>query len=172
MSRAQVAETTDREPRRHRDVTALAAALQIVSGLIMRRTRNDTAIAELSLTQVSILARLERGGAMSHAALAKIERLRPQTIRNVVDGLRARGLVVGERDSVDGRRIRLALTEAGRGWVRGVRTTAQDSFLTRTMAEQLSPKELATLAEALKLLERIAFAPAGSHSTHRDTPSG
>ncbi|MCC3332124.1 MarR family winged helix-turn-helix transcriptional regulator [Nocardia abscessus] len=161
----------DRE-RQHIDVTALAARLRIVSGLILRHTRNDSALAGLTLTQISVLGRLERGGPMSSADLAQIERLRPQTIRNVVDGLRDRGLVVSERDSVDARRIRLALTEEGRGWVRGVRTTATDNFLTRALAEQLAPTEMATLAEALELLERVAFAPTDPHSTHRGTSSG
>ncbi|MEV6276626.1 MarR family transcriptional regulator [Nocardia sp. NPDC051832] len=155
------------EPQ-HIDKAALAGWLRIISGLILRHTRNDSASAELSLTQISVLGRLDRGGPMSSADLARIEQLRPQTIRNVVDGLRDRGLVVGTRDTVDARRIQLALTEEGRGWVRGLRTTATDTFLTRALAEQLAPSEMVTLAAALELLERVAFAP----STHRGTPPG
>ncbi|MGC4991973.1 MarR family winged helix-turn-helix transcriptional regulator [Nocardia salmonicida] len=159
------------EPLRS-DVAALAGWLRIVSGLILRHTRNDAALAELSLTQISVLGRLDRGGPMFSTDLAQIERLRPQTIRNLVDGLRDRGLVVGKRDSVDARRIQLALTEEGRRWVRGLRTTVTDSLLTRALAEQLAPTEMATLAEALELLERVAFAPTGPPSTHRGTPPG
>ncbi|WP_282776697.1 MarR family winged helix-turn-helix transcriptional regulator [Nocardia sp. CC201C] len=138
----------------------------------MHRTRDSTAVAELSPTQVSILGRLGRNGALSSADLAKSERLKPQTIRNLVDGLRTRGLVVGVRDSVDARRNMFALTTEGRGWVRGRRATAADRVLTRVLTEQLSETELATVTEALSLLERLAFAPPDPPSTHRDTLTG
>lgn len=153
-------------------MAALAGWLQIVSGLILRHTRSNAALTKLSLTQISVLGRLDRGGPMFTTDLAEIEQLRPQTIRNVVDGLRDRGLIVGKRDSVDARRLQLTLTEEGRRWVRGLRTTATDSLLTRALAEQLTPSEMATLAEALELLERVAFAPTTPPSTHRGTPPG
>ncbi len=160
------------EPPGRVDPTEMAARLRIISGLIVHRTRDSTAVAELSPTQVSILGRLGRNGALSSADLAKSERLKPQTIRNLVDGLRTRGLVVGVRDSVDARRNMFALTTEGRGWVRGRRATAADRVLTRVLTEQLSETELATVTEALSLLERLAFAPPDPPSTHRDTLTG
>ncbi|MEU5760022.1 MarR family transcriptional regulator [Nocardia sp. NPDC047648] len=110
----------------------------------------------MSATQWAVLGRLHRGGAMAAVDLARLEMLRPQTMRNVVDGLRDQGLIVGVRDPVDGRRVNLILTDDGLAWVRGQRGSPNIT-LARLVSESLPPDERSKVHEALDLLEKIAY---------------
>ncbi|WP_408638699.1 hypothetical protein [Nocardia gipuzkoensis] len=65
---------------------------------------------------------------MSAADLARLEMLRPRTMRNVIDGLRDQGLLVGVRDPIDRRRVNLMLTDDGLAWARGQQGALHDAF--------------------------------------------
>ncbi|WP_157172551.1 MarR family winged helix-turn-helix transcriptional regulator [Nocardia pneumoniae] len=141
------------------DATALsttAARLRTALTVILRRARRDPHERQLSPTQWAVLGRLHRCGAMAAVDLARLEMLRPQTMRNVVDGLRDQGLIVGLRDPIDGRRVNLMLTDEGRAWVGGQRAPLNNA-LAQIMSESLPSGELHKVVEALDLLERIAY---------------
>ncbi|MFE7740727.1 MarR family winged helix-turn-helix transcriptional regulator [Nocardia sp. NPDC057455] len=141
------------------DATALAATaarLRIALTVILRRTRTYPNKCRLSATQWAVLGRLHRCGAMAAVDLARLEMLRPQTMRNVVDGLRDKGLIVGARDPIDGRRVNLILTDDGLAWVRGQQGSPSNT-LAPVLSESLSSGELSKVGEALDLLERIAY---------------
>ncbi|WP_174186963.1 MarR family winged helix-turn-helix transcriptional regulator [Nocardia barduliensis] len=141
------------------DPTALAvtaARLRIALTVILRRVRRDPNECQLSATQWAVLGRLHRGGAMAAVDLARLEMLRPQTMRNVIDGLRDRGLIVGVRDPIDRRRVNLMLTDDGLAWARGQQGALNDA-LARILSESLPSDELNKVHEALDLLERIAY---------------
>ncbi|MEU1545911.1 MarR family transcriptional regulator [Nocardia sp. NPDC005745] len=141
------------------DPTALAvtaARLRIALTVILRRIRRDPNECRLSATQWAVLGRLHRGGAMAAVDLARLEMLRPQTMRNVIDGLRDRGLIVGVRDPIDRRRVNLMLTDDGLAWARGHQGVLNDA-LARVLLENLPSDELKKVDEALDLLEKIAY---------------
>ncbi|WP_280258151.1 MarR family winged helix-turn-helix transcriptional regulator [Nocardia abscessus] len=141
------------------DATALAATaarLRIALTVILRRTRRDPNECQLSATQWAVLGRLHRCGAMAAVDLARLEMLRPQTMRNVVDGLRDQGLIVGVRDPIDGRRVNLMLTDDGLAWILG-QQGAVNNALAQILLESLPSGELNKVDEALDLLERIAY---------------
>ncbi|WP_267470672.1 MarR family winged helix-turn-helix transcriptional regulator [Nocardia abscessus] len=141
------------------DATALAATaarLRIALTVILRRTRRDRNERRLSATQWAVLGRLHRCGAMAAVDLARLEMLRPQTMRNVIDGLRDQGLIVGVRDPIDGRRVNLMLTDDGSAWVCGQRESLNNA-LAQFLSETLPSDELNKVYEALDLLERIAY---------------
>ncbi len=141
------------------DVTALAATatrLRIALTVILRRIRRDPNECQFSATQWAVLGRLHRCGAMAAVDLARLEMLRPQTMRNVVDGLRDQGLIVGVRDPIDGRRVNLMLTDDGLAWVCGQQGSVNNA-LARFLAERLPSDELKKVHEALDLLEKIAY---------------
>ncbi|NKY28738.1 MarR family winged helix-turn-helix transcriptional regulator [Nocardia gamkensis] len=145
------------------DATALssmAARLRIASTVILRRARRDPDERRLSATQWAVLGRLHRYGALAAVDLARLEMLRPQTMRNVVDGLRDQGLIVGVRDPDDGRRVNLTLTDEGRAWVCGHQASANDA-LAQALSESLRSGELHKVGEVLDLLERIAYGDRG-----------
>src|ERR1700685_4268810 len=97
------------------DVNELAGALQAGIGLLLRRLRHVPVDGALTLPADSALARLEMSGPATPGALARAERITPQSMGATLAALEARGLLERHRDPEDGRRAVMSLTEAGRG---------------------------------------------------------
>ncbi|MBF6467366.1 MarR family transcriptional regulator [Nocardia beijingensis] len=135
---------------------AAAARLRIALTVILRRIRRDPDECRLSATQWAVLGRLHRCGAMAAVDLARLEMLRPQTMRNVIDGLRDQGLIVGVRDPIDGRRVNLMLTDDGLAWICGQQGSLNNA-LAQMLSENWPSDQLNKVHEALDLLERIAY---------------
>ncbi|HUZ63999.1 MAG TPA: MarR family transcriptional regulator [Acetobacteraceae bacterium] len=133
---------------------ALAEELRILIGRLKRRLREQMNPGELTWSQVSVLARLERDGPATVTALAKAEGMRPQSMGTTVSVLEAAGLVCGVADPNDGRQTILSLTAACREWIREGRAARQD-WLSRTIEARLDPRERDELAAALGLLRRL-----------------
>lgn len=133
-----------------------AIALRATLGPLYRQLRQNHESEGLSMPESSALSRLERGGPMPAADLAKIERVSPQSIAATLQRLEARGLVERAPDPSDGRRVILSPTASGRDTVHARRARRQER-LTRALAE-LSGPERARLVSALPLLQRIADA--------------
>jgi DNA-binding MarR family transcriptional regulator len=133
-----------------------AAELRATLGPLYRQLRQSHDSGNLSLPESSALSRLERGGPMPAADLAKIERVSPQSIAVTLQRLEARGLVQRAPDPTDGRRVILSPTGSGRDVVHARRARRQER-LARALAE-LSGAERAQLMTALPLLQRIADA--------------
>jgi DNA-binding MarR family transcriptional regulator len=132
----------------------LAAGLRAALGPLVRRLRQVRPDGELTLSQTSVLVRLDREGPTTGSQLASGEGVRPQSMAAILAGLHERGLVVREADPADGRRILVSLSAAGREGLRGARRE-KGRRLTQAIADELTPGEQATLADALPLLERI-----------------
>jgi hypothetical protein len=64
--------------------TALAGDLRVVIGRLIRRIRAER--RDLSLAQVTVLGRLDRGGPAGVSDLAAGERVRPQSMARTVAG--------------------------------------------------------------------------------------
>lgn len=110
---------------------------------------------ELSNLAMSVLANLHRRGPMTPGALAGAERLQPQSMTRTLAGLEHQSLVIRHRDSRDGRRSLLGLTEAGAGaLVRDMRQ--RDDWLAEAMARELTRTERELLRLAGDLMERLA----------------
>ncbi|MFC0435692.1 MarR family winged helix-turn-helix transcriptional regulator [Kutzneria buriramensis] len=137
------------------DVDELAAALQDGIGLLARRLRQAPTPGELTLPERSALSRLDRGGPATSAELARAEQITPQAMATTLGGLEQRGLVRRHNDPHDGRRIIMSLTEDGREMLRRKRA-ARARQLAATLATGFTGDELAALAVAAPLLERLA----------------
>jgi DNA-binding MarR family transcriptional regulator len=101
------------------------------------------------------LARLEKNGPLTSSALAKLERISPQSMGATLAALERRGLVERQGDPQDGRRIQLSLTKAGRQ-MRRSRSDARTSQLAGALATGFTRTELKQLMAAAPLLERLA----------------
>jgi DNA-binding MarR family transcriptional regulator len=132
--------------------TAVASDLRVVIGSLVRRLR---AQHRFSLSQGAVLGRLDREGARSVSELAVAERMRPQSMAQAVGDLEAAGLVARSPDPADGRRALVALTQQGRSTLAADRRQ-RVGWLADAIAEELTPDERATLAEAVVLLRRLA----------------
>jgi DNA-binding MarR family transcriptional regulator len=118
----------------------------------MRQVRPD---GELSLPEMSALARLDRTGPATSGTLAKLEQISPQSMGATLAGLEARGLAQRHSDPEDGRRAVLSLTEAGQQVLRDKRS-ARVAQLAQALSNGFTPAELRQLQAAAPLLERLA----------------
>ena len=121
---------------------------------VARRLRAEKSDQELSDSQYSVLALLDRKGPLTPRALAELERVQPPSITRTLAGLLDRGLVDRTGDPADRRQAIVRLTEPGALAVRETRKR-RDAWLARRLAD-LDPKERAVLAEASEILRRIA----------------
>jgi DNA-binding MarR family transcriptional regulator len=123
---------------------------------LYRRIKQTKQIDDLTLSESSVLSRLQHGGPTTAATLAKLEQISPQSIGVTVASLEAKGLIQRSADPADGRRIILSLTSAGDATVQA-RRSARDQQFTRAL-NALSAEERAQLLQAMPLLGRLAEA--------------
>ena len=136
------------------DVTGAASELRIVLGRLVRRLRAENT---LPLPHATVLGRLDRGGPRTTSALAAAEQVRPQSMAQTVKDLIDAGLVERRPDPADGRQLLLELTGRGIALLREERQQ-RDGWLSRTIAERLSPDEQEILVRAVPLLQRLTDA--------------
>lgn len=141
------------------DLGAQAAAaaqdLRVAFNRLQRRMREVAASNDLTPPQVSALTRLDKGEVLTASGLAALERVRPQSMAATLAALEQRGLIRRDPDPSDGRRQLVTLTGAGRARVEGNRH-AREEWLPRTMAQRYTREELASLMEAIALLDRLS----------------
>jgi DNA-binding MarR family transcriptional regulator len=134
--------------------SALAVELHTLSGKLKRRLREQASAGDLTPSQISVLAHLDRNGPTTVTALARAEGVRSQSMGATIAVLEAAGLVKGSPDPDDGRQTILSLTPACRELIRSGRAARQD-WLLRAIQTKLTPQEQAQLAAAMKLLNRL-----------------
>jgi DNA-binding MarR family transcriptional regulator len=140
--------------REARDSVRLASDLRLAVGRVTRRLRQAHAVGDVSLSGVSVLARLAADGPDSPTGLADLERVRPQAMASTLALLEQRGLVRRTPDATDGRRSIVTVTEEGRAMLAERRSESVDRL--GAVLEGFSAEERATLAAALPLLDRLA----------------
>src|SRR6201995_1191381 len=136
-------------------VDQLAAALRVSVGLLVRRMRQIPVEGELTLSETSALARLDRGGPTTPGALAKREQISPQSMGATLAALEARGLIERAPDPDDGRRAVMSVTDTGLALLRS-RRNAKVQQLARALTAEFTPEEVGQLAAITPLLERLA----------------
>jgi len=130
----------------------IAGELSVALGHLIRRLRAQHGF---SLSQGSVLGRLDREGPQCTSHLATAERVRPQSMGQTVAELEEQGLVERRADPDDGRRTLIELTEAGRAELREIRGR-REGWLAEAIAENFSDEERRVLEQALPLLGRLA----------------
>ena len=134
------------------DSGSLAGELSVVLGHLIRRLRSQH---HFSLSQGSVLGRLDREGPKCASDLATAERVRPQSMGQTVAELEEQGLVERRADPDDGRRALVELTEAGRVELQEVRGR-REGWLAEAIKENFSDEERRVLDQAAPLLGRLA----------------
>jgi DNA-binding MarR family transcriptional regulator len=137
------------------DPERIGAALRLTVGRIARRLRQNHAVGELSLSEVSVLSRLERDGASTPSVLAEHERIRPQAMATTLAALEERGLVDRRPDVTDGRRVVMTVTEQGSAMVRHRRSESAQRVI-EVLESAFSADELRVFDAVLPLLDRLA----------------
>jgi DNA-binding MarR family transcriptional regulator len=134
--------------------SSLATELHALSGKLKRRLREQASAGDLTPSQTSVLAQLDRDGPTTVTALARAEGVRPQSMGATIAGLEAAAMVKGSPDPRDGRQTILTLTPACRELIRSGRAARHDS-LVRAVQTRLTPQEQEQLAASMKLLNRL-----------------
>jgi DNA-binding MarR family transcriptional regulator len=139
------------------DAALLGVATRVRISISAFRRSSHEAVTEgdLSGPQLAALARLDRLGPLTTAELARREQITPQAMGATVAVLEERGLVTRTADPADGRRWLLTVTEAGRDALNSGRS-AVVARMAAAMAASFTAEEIATLAAAAPLIERLA----------------
>src|ERR1700733_7942144 len=122
-------------------------------GLLVRRVRAAAASHELSLTESAVMARLDKGGPVTTAELARAEGMRPQSMGATVAALDERGLVERKPHPTDGRQVNIMLTAKGVA-VRKSAKDAKRTWLGQAIA-QPDEQERETLFAAGRIIRRL-----------------
>lgn len=140
------------------DPRDLAAELRVTLNALVRRLRDQAEGSDLTRSQSSVLARLERDGPATSSALARLEGIRPQSMGKIITALEEQGLIEGKPDARDGRKTILSLTEAAVEEYRSGRLKRED-WLSKAIGSSLSADDVAILASATNMLRRLAQSP-------------
>ncbi len=137
-------------------VDDVAGALQSSVRLLVQRLRQTQAVeGDLTSSETSALARIDRVGPTTAAELARLERISPQSMGATLGALEERGLVRRAPDPDDGRRLIMSLTDEGQQLLRR-RRQARNELLSHALADGFTRAELAQLLVAAPLIERLA----------------
>jgi DNA-binding MarR family transcriptional regulator len=130
----------------------LAHDLRETLGRLVRRLRAEPGP---SVGRQAVLSRLERDGPSSISALAVCERMRPQSMAQIVHDLETAGCVSRRPDPADGRRAIIELTDAGLDVLWTTRAS-RETWLAEALDRELDGDERALIHSALALLRRVA----------------
>src|SRR5215475_1612915 len=96
------------------DVLRVGSDLQVALGRVVRRLRQGHVPGDLTLSEASVLSRLDRTGRATPGELAVEERVKPQAMCTTLAALERRGLVGRTGDPTDRRRVLMSTTATGR----------------------------------------------------------
>jgi DNA-binding MarR family transcriptional regulator len=123
-------------------------------GLLMRRVRAAAASHELSLTEVAVMARLDKDGPATTADLARAEGMKPQSMGTTIAALEEMRMVERKPHPTDGRQVHIALTAKGAA-VRKSAKDAKRTWLAQAIS-QLDEQERVALFKAAEIIRRLA----------------
>lgn len=129
--------------------------LKVTLGRLVRRLRQSHEPGDLTLSEISVLSRLDRDGPATPGALADGERVRPQAMGATLAVLEQRSLVERAADPGDGRRVLMSINANGRRVLTDRRSHSAQR-MTTALTEGLTPDEQRRLIAVIPLLERMA----------------
>jgi DNA-binding MarR family transcriptional regulator len=130
-----------------------AARLRMAVARLSRRLRRP-GLGELTQSQLSALATIQRDMPLRLGDLATREGVSVSTLSRVVDRLEGFGMVVRARDPGDARSSHLSVTLEGSAFLEDLRRNG--TTLVHGALQSLSPPERAALLTALPALEKLA----------------
>ena len=135
------------------ETSALADRLHSSAIHLLRRVRKQDAATGEGPARLSALSVLVFGGPMTLGQLAAAEQVRPPTMSRIVTGLEHSRLAERRTDAKDARRVRIRATPSGERLLHEGRRRRIE-YLARHL-HGLTRQELATLDEAVKLMEGV-----------------
>jgi DNA-binding MarR family transcriptional regulator len=130
----------------------LADALRLAIGRLARKLRQQS-LGDMTPSQRSVLASLDRHGPMRLGELARVENISAPSLSGIVGRLEARGLVSRDDDPDDARSVIVAATPEAISELALARRE-RTALLMRAVAS-LTPDERMALAAVLPILDRM-----------------
>ena len=131
-----------------------SSELRLATFRLSRRLRAEKADEALSDGQVAVLGVLFHHGTQTLTQLAERERVSAPSMNRTVNCLEEKGYLLRTADDVDRRKANIAVTDAGREFVKAT-TSKRDAWLTMRLRE-LSKDDRVVLARAAELLGGLA----------------
>jgi len=136
------------------EIDTAAFKLRTAIRLLIRRAHRDSGEGIPTRSEQGVMSWLDEKGEMTPAALASIEKVRPQTIGQTLDSLDKRRWIKRTPHPTDRRQTLISLSPSGRKTLLKLREMRQ-SWLVDEF-KKLDAKELHTLITAIDILDRIA----------------
>jgi DNA-binding MarR family transcriptional regulator len=122
-------------------------------GLLVRRARSAATTNELSWTETGVLKRLGSEGPATTAELARVQGMRPQSMRTILTTLEKMGMIERAPHATDGRQVNIVLTAKGAA-AQKTAGDAKRTWLAQTVG-RLDVSERETLFEAGRIIKRL-----------------
>ncbi len=140
-------------PDLHASEEELADALRLVIGRIARRLRQQS-LGDMTPSQRSVLASLDRHGTLRIGELARIENISAPSLSGIVGRLESRGFVTRSSDPEDARSTLVEVTPLAVEAL--VEARAERNAFLRTKLSTVSREDRDVIARAVSLLEALA----------------
>jgi DNA-binding MarR family transcriptional regulator len=134
--------------------TQLSAALRISVMRLARRLRAQRVDTDLTLSQMSALATVERHGPLPLGELAAYEKVQPPSMTRIVGVLVEHDVLDRASHATDGRQVVLSITDSGRELLREDRRR-REAWLAQHL-RHLTSDEVELLRAAAPVLEKLA----------------
>ncbi len=135
-----------------------ASALRgVISDLHKRLRKQVYSAGELSFTEGNTLSYLYKAGSLFPSDLADINKIKKQSMSQVLKHLEERKLIRRVVMKEDKRKMAISLTGEGKRMIEKTRYE-RDEWLAAAIREQVGEKDARILAAAMPLLRRIADA--------------
>ncbi|WP_329071818.1 MarR family winged helix-turn-helix transcriptional regulator [Streptomyces sp. NBC_01429] len=136
--------------------SAIQASREVraVISRLRRRIMKAAEVEDITLSQMSVLARLSDKGGVTASDLAATEGVRHQSMTATVASLAAMGLAERSPDPDDGRRLLITLTEEGHRRVAEGRQ-ARTEWLAGRLRDRATEEERQTVIAAMAVLQRL-----------------
>jgi DNA-binding MarR family transcriptional regulator len=141
----------------------VAVRLTVAISRLKSRLREEAGMTRsgFTISQLAILQRILDKGPTTAAALAAAEHVSQQAVAQSVAILKEAGLVRGDRDATDGRKVLISVTDAGRELFESL-LSSRKAWLVEAIDAMIGPAERPNLDITIELLERLAGADLSS----------
>ncbi|MVN78256.1 MarR family transcriptional regulator [Hymenobacter sp. HMF4947] len=137
------------------DSQHLAAELRTVVSRLIKKLRTHSPLhGTLSLTERSVIKLLDQHESLLPSELAAREKVTTQSMSQILSHLHELGYITRQPQATDKRKVRIGLTAAGQAILPTVRQELDD-WLHRALQATCSAPELASLSQAVRVLEKI-----------------
>jgi DNA-binding MarR family transcriptional regulator len=150
------------------NTSEVAVRLSVAMSRLKSRLREEAGMTRsgFTISQLAILQRILDKGPATAASLAAAEHVSQQAIAQSVAILKEGGLVRGDRDAADGRKVLISVTDAGRELFESLLSSRKE-WLVQAIDAMIGPAERPNLDIAIELLERLAGANLSSEVATR-----